>query len=285
VKIRAPAKINLGLRIVGKRSDGYHLIDTVMVPVSLYDDVEITKSGRTAPKRAARLTVSCDHPLVPNGKKNIAYRAAALFLDEYAIDSEVHIDIAKRIPVGAGLGGGSSDAAATLLGLNRLFRVRSPARKLMRLAGSLGADVPFFIGGVPARARGIGERLSPLTNLPRLWLVILYPGIVVSTAWAYRNVRVKLTKPTVNTSITTLLKSPECGRLLVNDLEPVTTARYPRIAALKEELLQAGAAGALMSGSGSAVFGIFHSPAEARQAFNELGKEEGVQAFIARVLN
>jgi 4-diphosphocytidyl-2-C-methyl-D-erythritol kinase len=284
VKIRAPAKINLGLRVVGQRSDGYHLIDTVMVPVSLYDDLEISTAGGAATKRAARLTVSCDHPLVPSGKKNIAYRAAALFLDEYAIDSEVHIDIVKRIPVGAGLGGGSSDAAATLLALNRLFHVRSPVRKLMRLAASLGADVPFFIGGVPARARGIGERLSPLTSLPRLWVVILYPEIVVSTAWVYRSVRVKLTKPTVNTSITTLLKNPEFGGLLVNDLEPVTMARYPRVGALKGKLIHAGATGALMSGSGSAVFGIFNSLTKARRAFNRLRKEEGVQAFIARVL-
>jgi 4-diphosphocytidyl-2-C-methyl-D-erythritol kinase len=286
VKIRAPAKINLGLRVVGKRSDGYHLLDTVMVPVSLYDDIEISSPRSAAKKRPARLTVTCDHPLVPGGKKNIVYQAASRFLDEYGIDREVHIDIVKRIPVGAGLGGGSSDAAATLLGLNRLFHIQSPVRKLLQLAASLGADVPFFIRGVPARARGVGERLSPLTTLPRFWLVILYPypEIVVSTAWVYSKARLKLTKPTANTSITTLLRNPEFGRLLVNELEPVAIARYPRVGALKEKLIQAGAGGALMSGSGSAVFGIFSSLAKARQAFNRLCKEEGVQAFIARVL-
>jgi 4-diphosphocytidyl-2-C-methyl-D-erythritol kinase len=284
VKIRAPAKINLGLRVVGKRSDGYHLLDTVMVPVSLYDDIKISSPRSAAKRRSARLTVTCDHPLVPGGKKNIVYQAAARFLEEYGIDREVHIDIVKRIPVGAGLGGGSSDAAATLLGLNRLFHIQSPVRKLLQLAASLGADVPFFIRGVPARATGVGERLSPLTTLPRFWLVILYPEIVVSTAWVYNNARLKLTKPTAKTSITTLLRNPEFGRLLVNELEPVAIARYPRVGALKEKLIEAGAGGALMSGSGSAVFGIFSSLAKARQAFNRLHKEEGVQAFIARVL-
>lgn len=273
------------MRVVGKRSDGYHLLDTVMVPVSLYDDIKISSPRSAAKRRSARLTVTCDHPLIPGGKNNIVYQAASRFLDEYGIDREVHIEIVKRIPVGAGLGGGSSDAAATLLGLNRLFHIQSPARKLLQLAASLGADVPFFIRGVPARARGVGERLSPLTTLPRFWLVILYPEIVVSTAWVYSNARLKLTKPTANTSITTLLRNPEFGRLLVNELEPVAIARYPCIGALKEKLIQAGAGGALMSGSGSAVFGIFSSLAKARQAFNRLRKEEGVQAFIARVLN
>lgn len=279
--------MNFGLRVVGKRRDGYHLVDTVIVPVSLYDAIEIT-SPKNPPERRTpfpRLTVTCDHPAVPGGKKNLAYKAACLFLNEHGIDREVHIHIEKHIPVGAGLGGGSTDAAATLLGLNRLFRIRYRQEELLRLALSLGADVPFFIRAIPARSQGIGERLRPVVNFPRYWLVILYPGIPVSTKWVYSNLRLKLTKPTANTSITSKLRNPDnLGKLLVNDLESVTIARYPCVGALKEKLLKEGAAGALMSGSGSAVFGIFGSIVKAREAFNRLRKEEGVQAFLARVL-
>jgi 4-diphosphocytidyl-2-C-methyl-D-erythritol kinase len=287
VRIRAPAKINFGLRVVGKRKDGYHLIDTVMVPVSLYDDIAIA-SLKSAPQRTTsspRITVSCDHPLVPKDNKNLAYQAAFVFLRELRIDKPVRIHIKKRIPVGAGLGGGSTDAAATLLGLNRLFGVKCPLKKLLQLAEPLGADVPFFIRGIPARARGIGERLSPLRRFPRLWFVILYPGIVVSTQSVYSNLRLKLTKSTSNTSIIAhLTNRSQLGKLLVNDLEPVTIARYPQIGALKEKLLQEGATGALMSGSGSAVFGVFGSEAEAEQAFRRLRKHKGVEAFLTRVV-
>jgi 4-diphosphocytidyl-2-C-methyl-D-erythritol kinase len=288
VKIRAPAKINFGLHIVGKRKDGYHLLDTVILPISLYDDLQIISVKRAAEKRTSlpKITVSCDHSLVPGGKKNLAYQAASLFLNEHRIDKHVHISIKKQIPVGAGLGGGSSDAAATLVGLNRLFRVKCPLKKLLQLAASLGADVPFFIRSVPARARGIGERLTPLRSFPRLWLVILYPGIPVSTESVYNNLRLKLTKPTANTSISTLLRNRNQLRrlLLVNDLEPVTIARYPRVGALKEKLIHEGASSALMSGSGSAVFGVFASLAEAGQAFRRLRKEKGVEVFLVRVL-
>jgi 4-diphosphocytidyl-2-C-methyl-D-erythritol kinase len=287
VKIRAAAKVNFGLRVIGKRKDGYHLIDTVIAPISLYDDLEIT-SVQSAPKKRTsprKITVSCDHPLVPCGKKNLAYQAASLFLNEHPIEKNVRIYIKKQIPVGAGLGGGSSDAAATLVGLNRLFQVKCPLKELLQLAASLGADVPFFIRSVPARARGIGECLTLLRSFPRLWLVILYPGIPVSTKSVYNNLRLKLTKPTANTSISALLRNlNQLRRLLVNDLEPVTIARYPRVGALKEKLIHEGASSAVMSGSGSAVFGVFASVTEARQAFRRLRKEKGVDAFLARVL-
>jgi 4-diphosphocytidyl-2-C-methyl-D-erythritol kinase len=287
VRIRAPAKINFGLRVVGKRKDGYHLIDTVMAAVSLYDDLEIARVRSAAKRRSSPplVAVSCDHPLVPDGKQNLAYQAAFLFLSEHGIDKHVRIQIKKRIPVGAGLGGGSSDAAATLLGLNRLFGVKCSLKKLLQLAGSLGADVPFFIRGVPARARGIGERLSPLRGFPRFWLVILYPGIPISTKSIYGSLPFKLTKPTANTSITRLLRNPnQLGKLLINDLEPVTIARCPQVGALKQKLIQEGASFALMAGSGSAVFGVFTSGADARQAFRRLRKEKGVHAFLAHVL-
>jgi 4-diphosphocytidyl-2-C-methyl-D-erythritol kinase len=289
VKIRAPAKINLYLRVVGRRKDGYHLLDTVLVPISLYDEIEIQrlKAGRhrTRPS-ASPIKITCDHPLVPAGKKNLVFQAADLIMKTAGVDQPISIHVRKRIPVGAGLGGGSSDAAATLVALNRLFRLRYSMRKLEKLGLSLGADVPFFIRRRPARARGIGERLTPLANFPLLWLVILYPGFPVSTAWVYRHSRSKLTKPKVNTSITCSRSSfAKLREILVNDLEAVTIAKHPRIGMLKERLRCEEADGVLMSGSGSSVFGIFAARRFAIRAFKQLKQEKGVQAFLAHVLN
>jgi 4-diphosphocytidyl-2-C-methyl-D-erythritol kinase len=289
VKIRAPAKINLNLRVVGKRRDGYHLIDTIMLPVSLYDELEIRKIRSPVDNKKTKdgmIEVSCDHPLVPGGEKNIVYRAARLIMQQTDKQHQVQIHIRKRIPVGAGLGGGSADAAATLIGLNRLLTVRLSAAKLEKLALSLGADVPFFIRARPARARGIGERLYPLRGIPRFWLVIVFPGFPVSTTWAFKKLPPTLTKPPVNTSIPTSLKRfDRLAKLLVNDLESVTLKRYPKIQLLKDRLLHQGAAGSLMSGSGSSVFGIFRSRREALKALRRLRQEEGCQAFLVHVLS
>jgi 4-diphosphocytidyl-2-C-methyl-D-erythritol kinase len=285
VKIRAPAKINLGLRVVGKRVDGYHLLDTIMVPVSLYDEIYITKSVRKARSSTPDLIITCDNPAVPSHEENIVFRAADLIIKENSIDEPLRIRIKKRIPVGAGLGGGSSDAAATLIAMNSLFRLNYSTRQLKNRAYSLGADVPFFIGGMPARARGIGERLTPIQSLPWKWAVIIYPGFPVATAWVYRKFEATLTKPMANTSIISPLKK-RFGqrRLLVNDLETVTLARYPRIEFLKQTLIDEGAAGALMSGSGSAVFGLFDSRGIAARALSRLHKEDGVETFLVRLL-
>ena len=259
-----------------------------MLPVSLYDLIEISKirqiGGKTA--RTHHLTVTGNHPLVPTVKKNLAYKAALLILSDAKVSAKVHIRIHKRIPVGAGLGGGSTDAAATLVGLNRLLRLGYTSKKLEKMSLALGADVPFFVKAVPARARGIGERLSPLRGVPRLWLIILYPNFSVSTAWVYRNLPSKLTKPIANTSMNAWLGSPaNLSKLLVNDLETVTMGRYPRIGLLKEELARQGAVGTLMSGSGSSVFGIFPSRRSAECAWRRLRKKKGVQPFLVRVLS
>jgi 4-diphosphocytidyl-2-C-methyl-D-erythritol kinase len=258
-----------------------------MVPVSLYDEIEIVKirkPGKTE-RRPKRLVVTCDDPQVPRGKNNIVYQAADLILHSGGIEQPVSIDVLKKIPVGAGLGGGSSDAAATLMGLNRLFHIGYSAQKLKALALSLGADVPFFIDRRPARARGIGERLSPIPPLPRAWILIAYPGFPVSTGWAYGRLRFKLTRPVANTKFMGLIRRPINLRdLLVNDLEIVTIARHPRIGHLKARLIAEGADGALMSGSGSAVFGLFNSRRRAMGALVGLRKEEGVKAFLVRML-
>jgi 4-diphosphocytidyl-2-C-methyl-D-erythritol kinase len=286
VKIRAPAKINLGLRVVGQRDDGYHLLDTIMVPVSLYDEIHIiAKSAREVRSSSSKLTVTCDNSALPTDEENIVFRAANLIMKENSIRERVKIHIKKRIPIGAGLGGGSSDAAATLIAMNSLFRLNYSVRRLKKRAYGLGADVPFFIDRRPARARGIGERLTPINTLPWNWAVIVYPRFPVATNWVYRNFVAKLTKARANTSIISpLRKSSGQQRLLVNDLESVTLARYPRIRFLKEKLISAGAAGALMSGSGSAVFGLFDSRGNAARALSRMQKEDGVDTFLVRFL-
>ncbi len=288
MKIRAPAKINLTLRVVGRRADGYHLLDTIMLPVSLYDDVQIRKlRGAARRDRAAPdIKVRCNHSMVPEGEQNLAYRAARLILDKAKSSQAVEIRIRKRIPVGAGLGGGSSDAAATLVGLNRLLRLGFSVHELERLGLRLGADVPFFIRARPARARGIGERLQALGRVARYWFVIVYPGFAISTSWVYRTLPPKLTKPRVNTSIASSLTGSEnLAEMLTNDLESVSLGKYRKIGVLKKRLLRAGALGSLMSGSGSSVFGVFKSKQKASDAFRKLRQEEDSQVFLVHVVN
>jgi len=289
VKIRAPAKINLTLRVLGQRTDGYHLLDTIIVPVSLFDEIEIRQVRRRMSGRSgssALIDIRCNHPDVPLGRDNIAYRAAELIMHKAKIRQPIAICIRKKIPLGAGLGGGSTDAAAVLLGLNRMWKLHLSVLQLERLALQLGADVPFFIRAKPARARGIGEKLCLLPKFRRRWIVLAYPGFSVATAWVYGKLPRKLTKVGVNTSIVTLLESlDKLHKLLVNDLEQVTLRRYPEIARVKSMLSLAGAAGVLMSGSGSSVFGVFESKRLAEQAFRRMRHEEGVQAFLVHVLN
>jgi 4-diphosphocytidyl-2-C-methyl-D-erythritol kinase len=287
VKIRAPAKINLALRVIGKRADGYHLLDTIMAPVTLFDDLEISKGvvDKTKRERKAQLRVTCDHPRVPSGEKNLAHQAAALLLRKAGVVQPIDVHIRKRIPIGAGLGGGSTDAAAALVGLNRLLKLGFSQRQLEKLGAHLGADVPFFVRAGPVRARGIGDRLTPLSRLPPWWLVIIYPGFPVPTAWVYKHFRLNLTKPRANTKLSTLLTdAPKFADLFVNDLEAVTVKRYPRIKLLKDSLIASGALGASMTGSGSAVFGVFGSREKAKTVYQKLRKTSDIQGFLAQVV-
>ena len=287
MKIRAPAKINLSLRVIGRRRDGYHLLDTIIVPVSLYDELEFhkVKAVQVDKKSPSSIELLCEHPGVPGDETNLVYRAAQLVMTFACETRPVRIRLKKNIPVGAGLGGGSSDAAATLIGMNRLLGLRLSAARLEQLALTLGADVPFFIRAKPARARGIGEKLKLISKLPPFWVVIVYPGFPVSTAWAYGQLAKKLTKPIVNTSIPPSPKTfDELTRRLQNDLEDVTLRGYPKIAELKRKLLRGGAPGVLMSGSGSSVFGVFASRNAALNTFRRVRQEEGAQAFLVHVL-
>jgi 4-diphosphocytidyl-2-C-methyl-D-erythritol kinase len=287
MRVLAPAKVNLYLRITGRRPDGYHLLDSVMVPVSLYDELEITAEQQTTTGEGLfpEISVTCNVPALPTDETNLAYRAAALFCQEAQVHPEITIALHKRIPFGAGLGGGSSDAAAVLKGLNVLFSRRFSERQLCSLAVRLGADVPFFIPCQPARVEGVGEILSPVPALPQRWLVIVVPPFGVSTPWAYLQFDAL---PAATELASSELRQfayghwPSSG-CLINDLERAVVPAHPEIRQIKGQLLQAGADEALMSGSGSSVFGIFSRKETAERAAVLL-QEQG-KTFMVKPLS
>ena len=262
----APAKINLHLEVLGRRPDGYHNLRMVNVLLDLHDTVrlEIRPSG---------LRVICRHPQVPNDHRNLAAKAAELLLQQLPEPRPgVRISIRKRIPVAAGLGGGSSDAAATLRGLTRLLRLPLSEARLCRLGLAVGADVPFFLFGRPALVQGIGERLKPLPRIPDWTYLLVSPPFGVSTAWAYSRWRASLTKrPRLH--IIKNFKKPghlELSRWVRNDLEPAVLRRHPLVGEVKKVLASWGALAAVMSGSGPSVVGVFKNRRQASQASRDI---------------
>ena len=264
IELSSYAKINLRLDIVRKRKDGYHDIRTLLQQVSLKDELSITLSSGS-------IKVKCDDHQVPANEGNLAYTAAHAILNQYGIKDGVSISIKKNTPIAAGLGGGSSNAASTLIGINQLFGLEVSAQELMRTGKDIGADVPFFIFGKTALATGIGDRLEKIELVPKLWLLLVTPGIQISTAWAYENVRMGLTSTPINTNIPNCINNlNDIIPLLSNYLERSVIPRYPIIKNIKEDLLDKGAKGSLMSGSGSTVYGIFSSEDEAKEAYDQL---------------
>lgn len=259
IVMQAPAKVNYRLDVVGKRPNGYHDLRMIMQRVNLCDEVAI----RLVPEAGIRVT--CGRAGVPEGEGNIAWKAARALLELSDAKPGVEIAIAKNIPVAAGLGGGSSDCAAVLLGLNELLGLGLSRERLMEIGVTLGADVPFFVFEQTALAEGIGELLTPLAKVPTAWIVLVNPNLPVSTAWVYQNLQL-----TQRDRLDTLPNSFEdlsglCS-ILSNDLESVTIPAFPVIDEIKRSLVGLGAAGALMSGSGPTVFGLFDDQATAERA-------------------
>ncbi len=274
----APAKINLCLHVLGKRPDGYHELLMLMQRVSLFDRVEIA----LAPARET--LVHCAGVALASGEENIAARAARLLLKKAGLMRQVSITIDKQIPVAAGLGGGSSDAGAVLLGLNRMLGLGATNEELRNLGRELGADVPFFVFERQAWAAGIGEILEPVPALPRVSYLLVNPGVAVSTAWVYGNLG--LTPPGDMAKLRQFPKTPEeLVRLLHNDLEKVTVGRFPELVAIKTRLLDLGAAGALMSGSGPTLFGVFVDHGAAQRARQELQDVTGWRVYLVEPLD
>lgn len=275
--IKAPAKLNLRLKVTGVRPDGYHELVSVMVPVSLFDVLELT----IAPPGVLDLT--CDGYAVPADESNLVWKAVRAFSEKTGVDAGLRIRLVKNIPVAAGLGGGSSDAAAVLLCLNEVGGRPLSGQDMHRLAAGLGADVPFFLVCRPSLARGIGDVLEPLDHWPRHHYVIVTPRLQISTAWVYRRLRLKeLTRDEYHYIMQCLSSdSFVVAHILENDLEAVTSASFPIIETIKRQLLDAGAAGALMTGSGPSVFGLFDSPSKASLARQAVISRELGDAFIA----
>ena len=273
--MKCPAKINLGLQVLGRRPDGYHELRTVFQTIALHDDLHLEAEKAAGP---AKVELCCDRPEAIRGP-NLAALAAEAVLKELGVRRTVRLTLYKRIPPGSGLGGGSSDAAAVLRALPSLLgRPLAPERRLA-LAAELGADVPFFLVGGQAIGLGRGTEVSPLPDVPALPVVVVHPGLHISTADAYRRLdqarshaeplgSLALTTATADHTIgdfSALVSSRRWDRL-ENDFEPVVFSTYPELARLKTALTRAGASAALLAGSGSAVFGIFDSRAVARCA-------------------
>ena len=267
IEILAPAKLNLLLKITRQRTDGYHELVSLVVPVDLYDRLTISKLEKG-------LEVYWRGREQPKGKNNLVNRAAASFFEKTGIRKGATITVMKKIPVASGLGGGSSDAAATLKGLNQLWGNPLSSGDIEELALPLGADVPFFLLQRPSIARGIGEILQPIKGFPLFWYVIVSPNLAVSTAWAYKRVRLKLTNKDIQGKIKSLEKAiSSIPDILSNDLESVTLGKYPFLCSIKASLIKLGAIGALMTGSGPSLFGLFDSAQKAREAGRMLARQ------------
>jgi 4-diphosphocytidyl-2-C-methyl-D-erythritol kinase len=258
----SPAKVNLMLRIVRRREDGYHDIRTIFQKISLHDTL------RFALREEPGIVIRTNDPNLPTGGGNLIHRAASALLQRSGHKGGLSVTLLKRIPVGAGLGGGSSNAATALKALNRLLRLNASLRELTEFGLRIGADVPFFLMEGSAFGSGIGDQLKKIV-LPDLWYVLINPGFEVSTAWAYRNHI--LTKGRNDYNILRFPRVPEeVPGFLWNDLEAVVSTAHPEVAVAKDILLSEGAAGALMTGSGPTVFGIFDDEGGASKAFKKI---------------
>lgn len=278
ISLPAHAKINLGLEVLGRRPDGYHELRTILQTIDFHDDLtfEDAESG-------IRLTTNWSS--LATGKENLVYRAASQLAEEAGHRGGAFIHLEKRVPPGKGLGGGSSDAAATLVGLDRLWNTRASPSDLHRLAASIGMDVPFFLHGGTALAVSRGDEVYPLEGPVDLPIVLILPDFSISTAEAYGNLR--LTNREAGLTLLHFAWSlPEARaglRELVNDLETAAGVRFDSIQEFKRLLLDLGASSSMMSGSGSSVFGIFHDEASAENAARSLGLR-GIQAIATKTV-
>jgi 4-diphosphocytidyl-2-C-methyl-D-erythritol kinase len=279
ISLESPAKVNLRLEILKKREDGYHELRTVFQKISLHDTLHFSL------RKKRGVSIAADHPKLTVGKNNLVYRAAQSMLKGSTYNGGVDIEIEKRIPLGAGLGGGSSNAATTLRALNRLLKIGFPKKKLMGMGLEIGADIPFFLFKGGAIGSGIGERLKKV-ELPHLWYILIYPNFEVSTRWAYQNFI--LTNQQFHLNLRGLLETPGgVSRILLNHLEAVVSKKYPEISLMKETLVSAGALGALMTGSGPTVFGLFNKESTSTAAYKKIkrmAEKKGWAVFNAHSL-
>lgn len=284
MRLKALAKINLGLDVVGKREDGYHLVRMVMQTIHLYDSIQMQKM------REPGIQLTSNMKFLPRDGHNIAYRAADLIMQEFNITEGVRINITKRIPVCAGMAGGSTDAAAVLYGMNQMYGLKLSHEQLTKRGLALGADVPYCLMRGTALAEGIGEKLTRLPAMPRCLVVVAKPQVSVSTKWVYENLHLErhMVHPDINKLIAGIeqqnLQKMAAG--MGNVLEEVTAKEYPVIAQIKENLKTHGAIHAMMSGSGPTVFALFEKRGDAQKAADSL-RASGMarQIYVATIFN
>jgi 4-diphosphocytidyl-2-C-methyl-D-erythritol kinase len=283
---QSPCKVNLLLNILGKRPDGFHELETVMHPVSVYDSLAFERTGRS-------IQLTCSEPTLPTDSRNLIYRAADVFLKAAKITDGIRLHLEKKIPMAAGLGGGSGNAATTLLGLNEIFgRPLSPIQ-LQTIAASLGSDIPFFLQEKPALATGRGEKIQPLEFFPALrtaGLLLIHPGFGIATAWAYQqlakfphalNGKAGRAQKMISLLQTADLKTAAAE--FYNSLEAPALEKYPLLALFQEFLRENGAAGTLMSGSGSSTFALVGNGSAAQQLAAKFKEKFGSTTWIAVV--
>ncbi|MEY8234957.1 4-(cytidine 5'-diphospho)-2-C-methyl-D-erythritol kinase [Lachnospiraceae bacterium 66-29] len=284
MRLKALAKINLGLDVLRRREDGYHEVCMVMQTLSLYDRIIIKKLEKQ------EIQVKTNLFYVPENENNLVYQAAQILMDECDLKQGIYIDLQKFIPVAAGMAGGSSDAAAVLYGMNRMFRLNLSQQRLMEIGLKIGADVPYCVMRGTALAEGIGEKLTPLAPMPICKVLVAKPPICVSTKFVYENLT--LDKDTEHPRIDLLIEGLREGNLkkiaahMGNVLESVTIPHYPVIAQIREEMLHYGAINAMMSGSGPTVFGLFEEEAQAQKAYQSLREGSlAKQVYLTDIYN
>ena len=281
MRLQAFAKINLGLDVLGKREDGYHEVRMIMQTIRMYDQLDMRKSVEPG------IHLTTNKKYIPVDENNLVWRAAKLMMDTCGIMEGVSIHLHKVIPVAAGMAGGSSDAAATLVGMNRLFHCGLSKEKLMELGVQIGADVPYCVLRGTALAEGIGEKLTVLPPMPDCWILIGKPGISVSTKYVYTTL--DLNTDTVHQDIDGMKKALEDGNLygiterMGNVLQDVTIPAYPEVERIKEQMKTLGAVNAMMSGSGPTVFGIFDNEEKAQEACQKLRESGSCQQVFLTV--
>ena len=284
ISVKALAKINLGLDVVRRREDGYHEVRMIMQTIQLYDRLDIKRTQEPG------IQIQTNLSFLPVNENNLIYKAAKLLMDEFSITDGVSVKLDKRIPVAAGMAGGSTDAAAMLIGVNRLFSLGLTKRELMERGVQIGADVPYCIMRGTALAEGIGEALSPLPPMVKCPVLVAKPSISVSTKFVYQNL--KLDDTTIHPDIDRLIDDIKAKNLhdiaahMGNVLETVTIPNYPVIDEIKKHMLSNGAVGAMMSGSGPTVFGLFDDEDTAKKAYKAMRSSHlARQVYLTSVYN
>lgn len=276
-KLKAYAKINLGLDVIGRLPDGYHQVKMVMQTVGIYDELTFERAEQG-------IQITTDSGILPTDENNLIYKAARLMMEKYRIEEGIRVHLQKNIPIAAGMAGGSTDAAAAMQGMNRLFRLGVPKEELMREAVSIGADVPYCLLGGTALAEGIGEELTVLPPVPDMVLLVAKPEISVSTKYVYEHLdsAEKIEHPDIDGMVSAIREQSMDGILerMENVLETVTIPAHPVIAGLKERMLELGAKRSLMSGSGPTVFCVFESEEKAQYAYERMQQEKKAEQLF-----